>query len=158
MMKSQRNIILSNSLGSSYTTVVAIDFGTTYSGYAFCFNDGTGKSGVYMNRDWGDAHGGKTTKTPTTLLLAPNGEFKSFGYEADEMYTELKEDQKRYYYFKHFKMELHKSQVGQLKVTLSLSLIRPCSSLSVEGQMVSKGLIPMGRSLDPPPPLPCFVR
>ena len=114
--------------------VVAIDLGTTNSGFAFCFNDGTGKSGVYMNRDWRDSLGRRDIKTPTTLLLAPNGEFKSFGYEADEMYNELsQEDQKRYYYFKHFKMELHKSQVGQLKVTLSLSLVRPCCCLTLIG-------------------------
>ena len=51
-------------------------------------------------------------KAPTTILLTPTKEFDSFGYDADEKYVHFKSgEEKEYYYFKHFKMELHSSQV-----------------------------------------------
>ena len=40
---------------SSYIAVVAIDFGTTYSGFAFAFNHNEGEGGIHMNRKWGYA-------------------------------------------------------------------------------------------------------
>lgn len=67
-----------------------------------------------MNRKWGSEEGRETMKTPTTILLRPNKDFDSFGYEADEKYVHFKRgEEKNYYYFKHFKMELHKSRVGK---------------------------------------------
>ena len=68
-----------------------------------------------MNKAWTDEHGWQTNKTPTTLLLCPNQAFHSFGYEAIENYGSFsQEDQRDYYYFEHFKMELHKSEVRKL--------------------------------------------
>ena len=96
-----------------YVAVVAIDFGTTYSGFAFSFNDKRGEGGIHMNREWGNDEGRSTMKTPTTILLRPNKEFDSFGYDADEKYVHFTNgEEKKYYYFKHFKMELHKTQVS----------------------------------------------
>ena len=100
---------------STYMGVVAIDFGTTYSGFAFSFSDQNGQGGIHTKMNWGenkelDRSG--TPKTPTTILLLPNKNFDSFGYDADDTYVNLKPgDDKQYYYFKHFKMELHKRQV-----------------------------------------------
>ncbi|KAJ7328611.1 hypothetical protein OS493_023880 [Desmophyllum pertusum] len=115
-----------------YTTVVAIDFGTTYSGFAFAFNDKTRKAGIHMNNDWGDGHGGKTLKTPTTLLLDPDGKFNSFGYEAKEKYADLpQEKQRQYYYFELFKMELHKSENLSLETLLTAANGKKMKALDV---------------------------
>ena len=96
----------------SYLAVVAIDFGTTYSGFAFAFNQKGGEGGIHMNKDWGNDQGCSTPKTPTCLLLNPDGEFHSFGYEAKENYAALEEDEvEQYYYFERFKMTLHESTV-----------------------------------------------
>ena len=97
---------------SKYVAVVAIDFGTTYSGFAFSFNDRRGEGGIHMNREWGTDEGRSTLKTPTSILLSPNKEFDSFGYEADDKYVHFTHGEEReYFYLKHFKMELHKSKV-----------------------------------------------
>lgn len=97
---------------SRYIAVVAIDFGTTYSGFAFAFNHREGEGGIHMNKSWGLDQGHATLKTPTSLLLRPDGQFDSFGYDAEEKYANFTcgEDQE-YLFFKHFKMALHKSEV-----------------------------------------------
>ncbi|XP_068733293.1 heat shock 70 kDa protein 12A-like [Montipora capricornis] len=96
---------------SKYVAVVAIDFGTTYSGFAFSFNDKRGEGGIHMNREWGNEEGRSTLKTPTSILLRPNKEFDSFGYDADDKYVHFtRGEEKEYFYLKHFKMELHKSK------------------------------------------------
>ena len=95
---------------SKYMGVVAIDFGTTYSGFAFSFS---GQIRIHTKKNWGEneeRHG--TLKTPTSILLRPNKDFDSFGYDADDKYVNFKHgEDKQYYYLKHFKMELHKRQV-----------------------------------------------
>ncbi|XP_022802762.1 heat shock 70 kDa protein 12A-like isoform X1 [Stylophora pistillata] len=99
------------SASSSYIAVVAIDFGTTYSGFAFAFNYKKGEGGIHMNKAWGHDQGAATLKTPTSLLLRPDGKFDSFGYEAEEKYANFSDGEDRdYLYFKHFKMALHKSE------------------------------------------------
>ena len=94
--------------------VAAIDFGTTYSGYAFSFT--RDPDSVHMMRKWEGGDPGVTNqKTPTTLLLRPNGEFYAFGFGARDFYHDLEEaEAKRWYYFEKFKMSLHSSQVGYL--------------------------------------------
>jgi hypothetical protein len=91
--------------------VAAIDFGTTYSGYAFSFRheyeqDPTKASG----KTWtaGVNTPGVSLKTSSTILLKPDKTFDSFGYEAEDRYAELAMDDehKDYYYFRRFKMLL----------------------------------------------------
>ena len=98
---------------SSYLAVVAIDFGTTYSGFAFSFNKDQGKDSIFMNMDWVNEHGSQTSKTPTCLLLKPDLSFDSFGYDAIEKYAGLEGDdgEKEHFFFKHFKMTLHNDEV-----------------------------------------------
>ena len=52
-------------------------------------------------------------KTPTTVLLNPEQTFDSFGYEAENNYIDLvnEEMEEGWYYFKRFKMLLHNKQV-----------------------------------------------
>ena len=93
--------------------VAAIDFGTTYSGYAFSFVRDS--DSIHMMRKWeGGDPGVSNQKTPTTLLLRPNGEFHSFGFGARDHYHDLEEvEAKRWYYFEKFKMSLHSSHVSE---------------------------------------------
>ena len=103
---------------SSYLAVVAIDFGTTYSGFAFSFIKDQGKDSIFMNRQWENEQGGHTSKTPTCLLLKPDHSFDSFGYEAVEKYASLHDESndQRYYFFQHFKMVLHSDKVAMTSV------------------------------------------
>jgi len=62
--------------------VVAIDFGTTFSGYAFSFSQEP--NSIHMMRKWeGGDPGLVNQKTPTCLLLEPDGTFHSFGFRYD---------------------------------------------------------------------------
>ncbi|XP_061180515.1 heat shock 70 kDa protein 12A-like [Saccostrea echinata] len=87
--------------------VVAIDFGTTYSGYAYSFT--RDPSHVHLMRKWeGGDPGVINEKTPTSILLTPEGHFHSFGYSARDNYHDLgKEEAKTWMYFEKFKMILH---------------------------------------------------
>ena len=107
---------------------MAIDFGTTYSGFAFSFIKDQGKDDIFMNLDWVNEQGGRTSKTPTCLLLKPDLSFDSFGYDAIEKYAALQgeSEEKEYLFFKHFKMALHSDEVG---VTSVLNRPFPCSLL-----------------------------
>ena len=94
--------------------VVAIDFGTTFSGYAFSFIRDS--SSIHMMRRWEGGDPGVTNqKTPTTLLLKPDGSFHSFGFGARDFYHDLDAtESKKWLYFDKFKMLLHSSQVYDL--------------------------------------------
>ena len=100
-------------LEKSFLAIVAIDFGTTYSGFAFSFNKEQGDDSIFMNRDWVNEQGHRTSKTPTCLLLKPDQSFDSFGYPAEEKYTNLKSlsEENEYFFFQHFKMFLHNDEV-----------------------------------------------
>lgn len=96
--------------------VVAIDFGTTYSGYAFSLQNQFQKdpTQIFAYTNWIPSSGGLISpKTPTSLLLKPNKDFYKFGYEAEDIYAELALDGKHheYYFFRRFKMLLHRNPV-----------------------------------------------
>jgi len=88
--------------------VVAIDFGTALSGYAFAFVRDPCRA-IHMMRRWdGGDPGVVNQKTPTTLLLDPVGRFHSFGYTARDFYHDLDENEARQWmFFDKFKMTLH---------------------------------------------------
>jgi len=95
---------------ASHFVVVAVDFGTTFSGYAFAFT--RDPTSIHMMRKWeGGDPGVINAKTPTCLLLDPAGEFKAFGYAARDCYHDLdKEEAKNWLFFDKFKMLLHHSK------------------------------------------------
>jgi hypothetical protein len=108
--------------------VVAIDFGTTYSGYAFSFardvRTAAGQAGgIHMMRRWeGGDPGVVNQKTPTTMLLTPNGEFHSFGFTARDFYHDLDPaEAARWMYFEKFKMTLHQSAELNAETTIAAS-------------------------------------
>ena len=97
---------------ASELVVVAFDFGTTFSGYAFSFRDDPLK--VQANNYWvAGSLRLMSLKTPTCVLLDPNDEFHSFGFAAENKYISLAEDQKNkgWKLFRQFKMLLHSNEV-----------------------------------------------
>ena len=68
-----------------------------------------------MMRRWeGGDPGVVNQKTPTTILLTPNGEFHSFGFTARDFYHDLDPSEAaRWLYFEKFKMDLHHSTVSK---------------------------------------------
>ncbi|WAR10810.1 HS12B-like protein [Mya arenaria] len=69
-----------------HMVVAAIDFGSTYSGYAFQFR-GSDKICTVSS-----FHGSTVTyKTPTVILFDKDKNFNSFGYQAENKYAELAE-------------------------------------------------------------------
>jgi hypothetical protein len=86
--------------------VAAIDFGTTYSGYAYSFKDSWA---TVRTNSW---KGGEqlSYKAPTALLLNPDLSFKAFGFEAESFYANLTSDDdgtcRDFYFFKRFKLIL----------------------------------------------------
>lgn len=95
--------------------VAAIDFGTTFSGYAFSFRD---KWAKVLTNNW---QGGSllSHKAPTVLLLNSKAEFVAFGFDAEDKYASMTETgaHKDYYLFQRFKMILHQDEVNFLYYT-----------------------------------------
>lgn len=88
--------------------VAAMDFGTSFSGYAFALR-------VELEKDLSKIHAPVwytsdtslvTFKIPTTILVGNDKQFVEFGFEAESTYAELLKQGKHedYFYFPHFKM------------------------------------------------------
>jgi hypothetical protein len=95
---------------SSDLLVAAFDFGTTFSGYAYSFREKP--LHIYTNNTWNDGTY-LSLKTSTCLLLDPAEKFHSFGYEAENKYKKLVEEDEHHswLFFRRFKMLLHKNKV-----------------------------------------------
>ncbi|KAJ8297693.1 hypothetical protein KUTeg_024224, partial [Tegillarca granosa] len=95
---------------SQIKVVAAIDFGTTYSGFAYSFIGETSVSKI-KTKHWKANRNTSllSLKTPSCLLLKKDKSFGSFGFEADEKYFDLAEEEEHHHwhYFKQFKMLLH---------------------------------------------------
>lgn len=115
----------------SHFVVVAIDFGTTYSGYAFSFT--RDPDNIHMMRKWeGGDPGVVNQKTPTTLLLNPDGEFHSFGFTARDVYHDLDaQEAKRWMFFEKFKMTLHSNENLSRDTEIRAANGRPMPALTV---------------------------
>eukprot|EP00096_Caligus_rogercresseyi_P010141 TRINITY_DN3593_c0_g1_i1.p1 TRINITY_DN3593_c0_g1~~TRINITY_DN3593_c0_g1_i1.p1 ORF type:complete len:244 (+),score=44.63 TRINITY_DN3593_c0_g1_i1:62-793(+) len=97
----------------THSIVVAIDFGTAYSGYAYSFT--RDPENIHIMRKWeGDDPGMNNQKTPTILLLTPEKKFHSFGTCARDTYHDLEPlEAKRWFFFDKFKMLLHHNKVNK---------------------------------------------
>ncbi|XP_045204106.2 heat shock 70 kDa protein 12A-like [Mercenaria mercenaria] len=89
--------------------VAAIDFGTTFSGWAFSFRHEFESDPIKVSaKQW---TGGQlvSSKGPTCVLIKPDGKtLHSFAYDAETKYAELAEENKHkdWYFFRRFKMML----------------------------------------------------
>lgn len=120
-----------SSHNQGYFVVVAIDFGTTYSGYAFSFT--RDPENIHMMKMWdGGDPGVFNQKTPTTLLLTPEGAFHSFGYSARDYYHDLdSEEAKQWMYFDKFKMTLHNNEHLSLETEIKAANGKPMLAVTV---------------------------
>ncbi|XP_033751160.1 heat shock 70 kDa protein 12A-like [Pecten maximus] len=93
--------------------VAAIDLGTTYSSHAFSFKSDYLRDPLHINVEiW---HGGHNLshKTSSVLLLNPDKSFNSFGFKAENKFTDMAEDDtmkdelETFYYIDSFKMILY---------------------------------------------------
>lgn len=91
-------------MGDSF--VIAIDFGTAFSGYVFNITPSDAKSDPHLKR-WGKELSLDTPKTPTCILFDKDKHFLNFGYEAMTAYTKMRAEAKQHYFFKDFKMTLY---------------------------------------------------
>ena len=96
--------------------VAAIDFGTTYSGYAFSFRSDFLRDPLkIVTNQWSTGSNQSVSlKTSTCVLFDPQQKFHSFGFDAEDMYAELasNENHDDWYYFKRFKMMLYEKKVN----------------------------------------------
>ncbi|XP_062610493.1 heat shock 70 kDa protein 12B-like [Saccostrea cucullata] len=96
--------------------VAAIDFGTTYSGIAFSYRHDYENDPLKVSSNkWTAGYsyrGLESLKTPTCILFNKDKVFDSFGYEAEDKYSELAEEEEHeeWYYFKRFKMSLFNTE------------------------------------------------
>ena len=103
-----------------YLLCAALEFGTTYSGYAF-----SGKSEfkteplcISCSNIWKAGNQNiLSIKAPTCILLDKEKQFVAFGYDAENRYAELVMDEKQddYYFFDRFTMSLHNNEVCHSK-------------------------------------------
>ncbi|KAK3602832.1 hypothetical protein CHS0354_026386 [Potamilus streckersoni] len=106
--------------------IAAIDFGTTYSGYAFSFMAEELTKINAPNMSFGGNM--MSLKCPTCVLFNPDGKFHSFGYEAENKYSDLALDEQhqKWYYFERFKMTLHNKQIKRdVEITDDKGLTMP---------------------------------
>ncbi|XP_076113025.1 heat shock 70 kDa protein 12A-like [Mytilus galloprovincialis] len=93
--------------------VAAIDLGTTFSGYAFSMKAEFENNPLQINANQAWKPGNPSIKCPTCILFDENKKVLSFGYDAEDDYTNIVLDktQNEYYFFKNFKMNLYKIEV-----------------------------------------------
>lgn len=121
----------------NYLFVVALDFGTTYSGYAFNtrndFNENPLK--IQTNQAW-QAVGTPliSMKTPTSILIKRDGTFIAFGYEAeDKFYSEMDGvDRENVMLFRRFKMKLHNRMVDFMFLIFKCSCVYKTNTYKVK--------------------------
>ncbi|XP_045176606.1 heat shock 70 kDa protein 12A-like [Mercenaria mercenaria] len=113
--------------------VAAIDFGTTFSGYAFSFGHDFHNDPLKIQTNHWIGGGHISLKAPTTVLFTPQKIFHSFGYDAEDKYMDLAEDEnhKEWFYFRRFKMLLHENKVLSRKTLLFDEHNKPLSALTV---------------------------
>lgn len=107
----------------NYLLVAAIDFGTTYSGYAFSTRYDFQRDPTNTSiKQWVDPTSSLVyNKTSTCILFTKEKEFCKFGFDAEAKYFDLilDNEHKDWYFFRRFKMYFYNKQVTA-KVTLEL--------------------------------------
>ncbi|VDI73661.1 Hypothetical predicted protein [Mytilus galloprovincialis] len=99
-------------VSGKYLMVAAIDFGTSYSGYAYSTREDfeTDPNKIIVNNPYNaGAIGLMSLKEPTCILLDEEKKCVAFGYDAENQFVDLASDNKQdsYYFFQRFKMKLH---------------------------------------------------
>ncbi|XP_021349338.1 heat shock 70 kDa protein 12A-like isoform X2 [Mizuhopecten yessoensis] len=120
--QTQPRILKRDLKNSPYILVAALDFGTTYSGYAFSSRLEYTKNPLNINTLVWQAGSGNlaSLKTSTCVLFKPDESFDTFGFEAEDKYAKLINDDKHHdwFFFRRFKMSLYE----QKDITRSMKL------------------------------------
>ncbi|XP_062596294.1 heat shock 70 kDa protein 12B-like [Saccostrea cucullata] len=122
---------------TDWFVVAAIDFGTTYSGYAFSFR--SHPNDIHTPQTWcAGSSSLASLKAPTCLLLNPDKSLNSFGYEAQDKYVNLvlEEKHRAYFYFERFKMTLHQEKNLSRRTTIEDILGRTLPAIDVFGKSI----------------------
>ncbi|XP_026017347.1 heat shock 70 kDa protein 12A-like isoform X1 [Astatotilapia calliptera] len=115
-------------MANSY--IIAIDFGTAYSGYAFSLTKREAETEPRL-KYWGEQVALKTPKTPTCILFDEHENFLSFGYEAQSAYFKTRSDESRKkFFFECFKMSLYGKKLNS-DVTIEAANGRSMKALKV---------------------------
>lgn len=112
--KMKRPIQVSESNSSDeWDVVVAIDIGTSFSGYAYSDKKEIKNNHINLNIWNANTTVSQTSKAPTVVLLDKNKKFDSFGYEAEEKYAGhvANKTHMECYRFRNFKMKLYQEKV-----------------------------------------------
>ncbi|WAQ99508.1 HS12B-like protein [Mya arenaria] len=139
--------------GKSYLLCAAIDFGTTFSGYAFSSKHEFEQDPLKVcASSWmGGSRMTISLKTSSTVLFRPDKSFDSFGFEAEDRYSDLccEENHKDWYYFRRFKMMLYNSKdvhrSNMLKDETGKEM--PAIVAGIEGHRLSLALEPEAASM-----------
>ncbi|XP_060065878.1 heat shock 70 kDa protein 12A-like [Ylistrum balloti] len=112
--KMQPRILKKDLKNNPYILAAALDFGTTYSGYAFSTRLEYMKNPLNINTLVWKAGSGNlaSLKTSSCVLFKPDGHFDTFGFEAEDKYAELIEEGKHHdwFFFRRFKMSLYEQE------------------------------------------------
>uniref|UniRef100_A0A3Q2G9W9 Heat shock protein family A (Hsp70) member 12A.2 n=2 Tax=Cyprinodon variegatus TaxID=28743 RepID=A0A3Q2G9W9_CYPVA len=96
-------------MGESY--IIAIDFGTAYSGYAFSLTPREEDINPHV-KYWGEEVALETPKTPTCILFDKKEQFLSFGYQARKSYQSNScRESRENFFFDCFKMSLYDKKI-----------------------------------------------
>jgi hypothetical protein len=82
---------MAESAADDYRVCVAMDIGTTFSSYAYSFRESS--SEIKVCDSWGSGLGVAGSKAPTVVLVRNKTKFVAFGYEAQEKYAEMDEEE-----------------------------------------------------------------
>ena len=95
---------------------IAIDIGSSESGYSFAFKQeyAENPTRAYCNHNWYSPQRFLSPKTTTCILFNEHKDFNSFGYEAEDRYSELSldGDHSKWFMFSKFMLKLHRQQVS----------------------------------------------
>ncbi|KAM4561032.1 uncharacterized protein V3H82_015102 isoform 3-T3 [Fundulus diaphanus] len=92
--------------GEADSPIMAIDFGSGYSGYAFNLKPRE-EGGETQLKRWGKELGLDSPKTPTCILFDRHKRFLKFGYEAKTAYSNMRgREADNYYIFDNFKRNI----------------------------------------------------
>ncbi|XP_047227063.1 uncharacterized protein LOC124871646 isoform X3 [Girardinichthys multiradiatus] len=114
--------VLLNVKAGADSFIIAIDFGSGYSGYAFNVRPREEGGGTQLKR-WGEELGLDSPKTPTCFLLDKHKNFWKFGYEAKTAYNKMRrEEAEKHSLFEDFKRRI---RVSKVKISRSSSSLGP---------------------------------
>uniref|UniRef100_K1QU68 Heat shock 70 kDa protein 12B n=1 Tax=Magallana gigas TaxID=29159 RepID=K1QU68_MAGGI len=126
---------MATSKQNSYLLVAAIDFGTTYSGYAFStrYDFQRNPTNTFL-KQWVDPTSSMMyNKTSTCILFTKDKKFSKFGFEAEAKYMDLilDKEQKDWFFFRRFKMSLYDLQSIDKEVYLEDETGKPMPAFVV---------------------------